>query len=792
MFTAGNLCRAGQLNSIMRQSILFSSGDTDFASRTSELFKEQQQNIIKHTDRLFSRLMLWQWGAGVAAALVISPRTWAGAHSYLHPHLLAAILLGGLITSLPVFLANRQPGHPSTRYAIAIGQMLMSALLIHLTGGRIETHFHVFGSLAILAFYRDWRVLVAASLVVVVDHLARGLFWPQSVYGVLTAPIWRSLEHGGWVVFEVTFLLLSIRKSRSEMMHVAERQARLEALNESFEHKVAERTAELTHENLERRQVEQHLKQSEAQLARAQQIARMGSWEWDIVQNKVTWSDETARLYGFTNEDLGASMDRCLERVHPHDIAKVRESLATAVRTGQSFTSDHRVLHPDGSERFLHGLGEIIRSDHGEAIRIIGTVQDVTETQLAAQALQRSEEQFRQSQKMEAMGRLASGVAHDFNNLLTVINGYSGMTLQQLDKTHPLRKNAEEIQKASERAAALTGQLLAFSRKQVLQPRVLQLNGSVRSLERMLRRLIGEDIELTTVFDAALGNVKADPGQIEQVIVNMVVNARDAMPQGGKLTIRTANVSLDQTTSFRNRALSVGEYVMLAISDTGVGMTEEVRAHLFEPFFTTKGVGRGTGLGLATCYGIVCQSDGDIRVYSEPNRGTTFKIYLPRVDAPAATPIREPDADTLPAGTESILVVEDDVSLRDLAVELLGECGYRVQAAGDGIEALEWINTSPAFDLMITDVIMPRMSGRELFDKIKVMAPQTRVLFMSGYTDDALAQHGVLEPGLWFIEKPFSPVRLARKVREVLDTRAPVTARPLCSQPMLAFDTHGG
>lgn len=765
------------------------SSDPEISARTIALFKEQQQNITEHTDRLFGRLMLWQWAAGVAAALFLAPRTWAGLESSIHPHLLAAVFLGGLVTVLPIWLAWHQPGRVLTRHVIAVGQMLMSGLLIHLTGGRLETHFHIFGSLAILAFYRDWRVLVSASLVVVGDHLIRGLFWPQSVYGVWSASIWRSIEHGGWVVFEVTFLIISIRKSLSEMMNVAERQARLESLNGSFERKVAERTAELTHEIQERRQVEQHLKESESRLARAQQIARLGSWEWDVVQDKVVWTEETARLYGFNNEDLGKYMERCLERVHPDDVVQVRASLAAAAQNAQPFKSDHRVLLPDGSERFLHGVGEVLCNERGETIRVIGTVQDVTEARRAALALQRSEEQLRQSQKMEAMGRLAGGVAHDFNNLLTVINGYSGMTLLQLEQTHPVRKNAEEIQKAAERAAALTGQLLAFSRKQVLQPRIIQLNQVVDGLEKMLRRLIGENIEFATVFDSNLGNVKADPGQIEQVIINLVVNARDAMPQGGKLTIRTANVSLDQTTQFRNRSLNIGEYVMLAVSDTGVGMTAEVQAHLFEPFFTTKGVGRGTGLGLATCYGIISQSEGDIRVYSEPNRGTTFKVYLPRTDAPAIQPLREPESNLLPAGNESVLVVEDDVSVRRLAVALLCECGYRVQEAGDGMSALQIINSAPTFDLVITDVIMPRMSGRELYDKLRATAPRTRVLFMSGYTDDALAQHGVLTPGLWFIEKPFSPARLARKVREVLDAPAPPpsdTTSP--NQPLLPLE----
>src|SRR5581483_3272641 len=298
------------------------------------------------------------------------------------------------------------------------------------------------------------------------------------------------------------------------------------------------------------------------------------------------------------------------------------------------------------------GLGEVVTDEKGQPIKILGTTQDITEAERAEAALRRSEEQLRQSQKMEAVGRLAGGVAHDFNNLLTVINGYCAMSLRQMEPNHPLRKNSEEIQAAAERASSLTGQLLAFSRKQVLQPRVINLNEAVVGAEKMLRRLIGEDIELSIRFESALGNVKADPGQIEQVILNLAINARDAMPRGGKLTIQTANVALDQRTRFRNRDLNVGEYVMLAITDTGIGMTDEVKAHLFEPFFTTKGVGRGTGLGLATCYGIICQSDGDIRVYSELNSGTTFKIYLPRVDAAVTAKTTEADVDFLPDGKE--------------------------------------------------------------------------------------------------------------------------------------------
>ncbi|HEV2329824.1 MAG TPA: ATP-binding protein [Verrucomicrobiae bacterium] len=740
----------------------FINGSMAVSRRVTGLFNEQRQSIILHTSYLFSWLMIFQWFFAVVLAIWFSPKTWAGMNSHVHPHVWFAIFLGGIITSLPVYMARKYPGDPLTRHTVGIGQMLMSALLIHLTGGRIETHFHVFGSLAILAFYRDWTVLVSASAVVYVDHLLRGYIWPQSVYGVLHASVWRSFEHAGWVLFEVVFLIISIRKSISEMMLVAERQAKLEELNESIEQTVAERTAELTRENAERRK-------SEAQLAQAQQIARLGSWEWDIPANKIIWSEETRRMYGWQPEDAELSMETCLERIHPEDLPGVKEALAESLRTGHPFSRDHRIVLPDGSQRIMSGRGEVVVNESGEPIKMIGTVQDVTDLKQAEQALRVSEDRLLQSQKMEAVGRLAGGVAHDFNNILTIIGGYCAMSAQALDKSSPLQKNIAEIQNASERAASLTRQLLAFSRKQLLQPRVLQLNDVVHNMEKMLRRLIGEDIELSTLFDMSLGRVKADPGQLEQVIMNLAVNARDAMPRGGKLTISTSNVVIDHKLKFRNRTLDVGEYVLLAITDNGVGMTDEVKAHLFEPFFTTKGLGKGTGLGLATCYGIVCQSGGDIHVSSEPNCGTTFKIYLPRTDA-LLEPAGNTDSSDMPMGTESILVVEDDLAVRRLAVVILRNCGYKIQEANNAFEALEVIRRNFSFDLVLSDVIMPHMSGKELSDKLRLQCPQTKILLMSGYTDDALAHHGVLDEGLLFLEKPFSPARLARKVRKVLDT----------------------
>jgi PAS domain S-box-containing protein len=379
------------------------------------------------------------------------------------------------------------------------------------------------------------------------------------------------------------------------------------------------------------------------------------------------------------------------------------------------------------------------------------------------------EEQLRQSQKMDAIGQLAGGIAHDFNNLLTAINGFSDLSLRRLEAEDPLRGNIEEVKKAGERAASLTRQLLAFSRKQVLQPKVFGLNSVISELEKMLKRLIGEDIELRTVLDRDTGTVKADPGQIEQVIMNLVVNARDAMPAGGKLTIETKNIDLGDDISHQPGAVDPGQYVMLGISDTGIGMDEETQAHIFEPFFTSKEAGKGTGLGLSTVYGIVKQSDGSIRVYSEQGRGTTFKVYLPRVAENAQVYKRTPDVEENLRGTEIILLAEDEDIVRKLARQVLEMFGYQVLEAPNGGAALLICERHEGpIDLLITDVVMPEMSGTELTDRLIRLRPDLKVLYMSGYTDNAVIHRGVLDEGTNFLQKPFTPGALARRVREVL------------------------
>jgi len=380
------------------------------------------------------------------------------------------------------------------------------------------------------------------------------------------------------------------------------------------------------------------------------------------------------------------------------------------------------------------------------------------------------QDQLRQSQKMEAIGRLAGGIAHDFNNLLTVIKGYSQLSLVEIKEGDPLRGDIEEIKNAADRAADLTRQLLAFSRRQIMEMKVLDLNDLLKNLDKMLRRVIGEDIELVTPLAEDLGRVKADPGQIEQVIMNLSVNARDAMPEGGKLTIETANVELDGAYARNHVAVTPGRYVMISVSDTGVGMAPEVRDRVFDPFFTTKEKGKGTGLGLSAVYGIVKQSDGNIWVYSEPGKGTAFKIYLPRVDEPLEEAGEVVVQKEIVGRGETILVVEDEEEVRKLAVQILRRQGYTVLEASQGNETSHICEQHKgAIHLMVMDVVMPGMNGRELAKSLEPHHPEMQVLYMSGYTDNAIVHHGILEKGLNFIQKPFTLEGLLRKVREVLD-----------------------
>jgi len=440
----------------------------------------------------------------------------------------------------------------------------------------------------------------------------------------------------------------------------------------------------------------------------------------------------------------------------------VEKAIPQALKTG-TWEGESALLTQSGKEIPVSQV-IVVSKTTGGAVRTISTIiRDLTEKK-------KLEQQFRQAQKMEAFGQLAGGVAHDFNNLLTIISGYSEIVMQNLTPADENREMIEEIQKASQRAAMLTKQLLAFSRKQVMQFQVLDLNTVVTGAEKMLARLIGEDIILSTRLANGLDRVKVDPGQIEQVIMNLVVNARDAMPTGGRITLETANVPLDANFGESHAEVIPGHYVMLAVNDNGCGMTDDVKRHLFEPFFTTKAVGLGTGLGLATVFGIVKQSGGHVRVYSELGHGTTFKIYLPSYEEISPTNQTKAESKTIPRGTETILLVEDEKALRMMTRTVLLSQGYSVLEAADGADAIRICEQrEEPIHLLISDVVMPQLGGRQLSDRLVTLIPDMRVLFVSGYTDDAVVRHGVLEAEVQFLQKPFTVDALGRKVREVLD-----------------------
>jgi len=472
-------------------------------------------------------------------------------------------------------------------------------------------------------------------------------------------------------------------------------------------------------------------------------------------------SPSVTRILGFTPEELAGRNG--FELVHPEDLALAQETSARLVREpGAARSVGIRVRHKDGGWRILEGTASSLLRDPSVGA-IVVNFRDVSERRGL-------EDRLRQAQKMEAVGQLAGGVAHDFNNVLTAISGFTEILLEDLEPTDRRRQDVEEIRRSVDRATALTGQLLAFSRRQILQPVFLDLNAVVARMDKMLRRLIGEDVVLNTREAPGLWPVSADPGQLEQVVVNIAVNARDAMPGGGELTLETANITMDKAYAREHPPAEPGDYVMLAVSDTGHGMDVETQRRVFEPFFTTKASGKGTGLGLATVYGIVKQSGGFIWVYSEPGHGTTFKVYLPRSSGGAlALPAPEPSAD-IAGGTETILLIEDDDVVRGLARRMLAAKGYTVLESKSGAEALDiCCRHAGAVHLLLTDVVMPEMGGRDVAQRVAGLRPEVRVVYMSGYTEDAVVRHGVLAADVAYVQKPFTSDSLARKVRDALD-----------------------
>ena len=475
----------------------------------------------------------------------------------------------------------------------------------------------------------------------------------------------------------------------------------------------------------------------------------------------ISWNQGAERLYGYTAEEIiGQPMSILFIPEHNGEYLQIMEKVRRGERVAAYETARRR---KDGSMINVSVAIAPIEIRNGELVGASSISRDITR-------VKRLEEQFRQSQKLEAIGRLAGGMAHDFNNQLTVICGYTQLLLNTAHD-EPETDKLREIKKAGERAASLTQQLLAFSRNQVLEPKVLDLNIVVGESEKMLRRLLGEDIDLATVLNPKLGSVETDPSQLEQVLMNLVINARDAMPQGGKLTIETANAVLDRTYCQIHDDVKPGNYVMLAVRDTGCGMDEQTQGHIFEPFFTTKELGKGTGLGLAMIHGFINQSGGHILVESEVGLGSTISIYLPEVQKVPRSPENLPQTiEKMPHGDETILLVEDDDAVRTFASQVLQDCGYTIIEAASGQEAIQLLKKHPEqVHMLVSDVVMPSLSGREVAEQVKALIPAIKVLFLSGYTDDAVIRHGILASEVAFLQKPFTPSELGLKVRNVLD-----------------------
>ncbi len=546
-----------------------------------------------------------------------------------------------------------------------------------------------------------------------------------------------------------------------------------------LQEQVDAQTAELSKANLdlkleieERTRVEKALRESEERLDLAIVGTNLGMWDWNIETGDVTYSERWLRMLGYELDELEHKFSTWEALIHPEDKPGVVEILNRHFEDDQrEYNVVFRLKAKTGEWRWINSRGRVFARDEGnQPLRMVGTHIDITERKKAEEDKVMLEDQLHQSQKMEAVGRLAGGVAHDFNNILTGIIGFAELGQSTVSPGDAVHADLEEIRKAADRAAGLTAQLLAFSRKQIINPMVIKPNDALQNSQKMLQRIIGEDIDF--FFNPAddLWRIKADTGQLDQILFNLAVNARDAMPGGGKLTIETRNVTIDDAYCRTHEGVEPGDYVMLAVHDSGQGMDAETQAHIFEPFYSTKEKDRGTGLGLSTVYGIMKQNRGFIDVHSEPDAGSTFRIYFPAVRDPADE-LATSNLIANATGTETILLVEDEAMVRLLAKKILVKHGYKVVDLDNGELALLWAGRNDQdVDLLLTDVIMPGMNGRELHDKLRENRPEMKTLFMSGYNEDVIAHHGVLNDDTEFIQKPFTLWSLTRRVRDVLDS----------------------
>jgi PAS domain S-box-containing protein len=636
--------------------------------------------------------------------------------------LLHAVVEGGVVAIAAMLASWPRAGRRFRAIAACTGLVTSSAILVHLSGGYIEMHFHFFVMVPLMALYQDWVPFLAAITYVVLHHGTVGVLDPSQVYNhpaALESPWTWALIHG---VFVLGTSIVSCVTWRMNELASGEAASSAQRFHDLVQHLDAV------------------------------------VWEADPSMERFTFvSRQAEAVFGVPASRWQEEPGIWKRSLHPDDRERTIAAYAAYVRSGGENQFAYRIVAPGDRVVHVSDIVHVVRDDDGEARQLLGVTVDTTERLTL-------EEQLRQSQKMDAIGRLAGGVAHDFNNLISIIVGRTEM----LRETHPeLSGTLTLIESTAQRAAGLTRQLLAFGRQQVLQPRVLDLGSAVRQLAPMLRRVIREDIELR--IDAKDGHhVEADPVQIEQVVINLVVNSRDALPRGGHIMIDVSTAEVDARTTGRRIGAPPGRYVTLRVADTGLGMSKETCARIFEPFFTTKDVGRGTGLGLATVYGVVTQSNGDIQVESALGRGSVFTVYLPRVDAPAEEAKPAAVAERAAPGTETILLVEDEREVRALVCDVLSSRGYRVLMADGPVEALRLASRTPeAIDLLVTDVVMPDMNGLALAERLLADRPAMKVLYMTGYSNDVVLSHGTPQTGS-LIEKPFTPRQLSGRVREVL------------------------
>jgi len=589
-----------------------------------------------------------------------------------------------------------------------------------------------------------------------------------TVQAFLAAPIASPAQVYGWICLVGNEQRTFSEDDEHMVLALAGQVGRIYE-NGHFYRLAKKRADELEQEILNRKQAESDARDERDRAQRAEERMRfalesagVGIWDMDCTTGAVQWSAILESQYGVGPGMFGGTFDAFVGRVHPDDRQSAVETLENAMKAGSDFSTLHRTIWPDGTEHWLSGAGRFHLGEHGQAMRGIGISLDVTERRSL-------EEQFQHAQKMEAVGRLASGVAHDFNNVLTAILGYCELLLNDIPSDDPRHADVALIHKAGVTAASLTRQLLAFSRKQIIEPTLLDLNRVVAEMQSMLGRLIGQDVKIVLRPQPEPARVNADRGQMEQIIMNLALNARDAMPTGGTMTIETSDVELDTHYAMRHRSAVAGPYVALRVTDTGTGITPAILLRLFEPFFTTKEVGKGTGLGLATVHGIVTRYGGSVDVSSEIGKGTSFTVYLPRTTdvAPAVEP--PPAVARRPLATQTVLVVEDEAILRMLAKRMLERQGYTVLVAASAEEALRLFEQNASIDVLLTDVVMPGATGPELTGRLVEWRPGLKVIYMSGHTEDAIVQHGVLKPGVAFLQKPFTSESLGGKIRELLD-----------------------